>query len=323
MDFAARAKEVIGIEAEGLVQVAERIDGDFSRTVTELAARLGRGGKLVVTGIGKNLHVGAKMAATLTSTGAPAVLLHPLEALHGDLGLLQAADALLALSYSGESPELLNLLPLAKRAGLFLVAVTGEPDSTLARLSDAVLSVRVPREACPFNLAPTASTTATLALGDALALVLLEARGFSREDYARLHPGGSIGKTLLLQVKDVMRSGAQLPRVGPETSVQDALSAMTGARAGAVVVTDEAGRPAGVFTDGDLRRLLAQTGSISGVAVREAMSPRPVCVVQDQLAAEALAVFEQHKIDDLVVVDRAGVLVGLVDIQDFPKLKLL
>ncbi|HIE11622.1 MAG TPA: KpsF/GutQ family sugar-phosphate isomerase, partial [Kiritimatiellae bacterium] len=243
-----RAREVFDIETEALARVRDRLGEEFSRTVTLMLEALSRGGKIIITGIGKNLPVGQKIAATLTSTGAPAVFLHPLEAMHGDLGIVARGDVVLALSYTGETEELATLLPILKRSGARIVAVTGNPQSTLASHSDLVLDVRVDREACPFNMAPTASTTAILALGDALAMVLLEARGFRREDYALLHPGGAIGRTLLLRAADIMRTGERLARVKVGTTVKEAILAMTSARAGSVAVTDHQGRLRGIFT---------------------------------------------------------------------------
>ena len=252
-----KARDVLDAEIAALRRTRDRIDGAFDGAVDLLRDALARGGKIIVTGVGKSFHVGQKIAATLTSTGAPSTVLHPSEAMHGDLGILVPGDAVLALSYSGESDELVNLLPILKRSGARIVALSGDLSSTLARHSDVVLDVSVEREACPFNLVPTASTTVALAVGDALAVALLEARGLGREDFARYHPGGAIGRALLLTVDDVMRTGDRVAAVPADATVRDALIAMTKAQAGAVVALDAHDRVAGLLTDGDLRRYLA------------------------------------------------------------------
>ncbi len=322
MKYAQQAKDIIDIEIAGLQKVREQLDERFDRAVELILDHLGRGGKVVVTGLGKSLHIGHKIAGTLRSTGTPAVLLHPSEAMHGDLGILQPADVLLALSYSGESEELVNLLPVIKRQGVAIVALTGEAESTLARASEVVLLARVDREACPFNLAPTASTTASLAVGDALAMVLLEARGFKKEDYAKLHPGGAIGRTLLLRVRDIMRTGARVASVSIHATVQDAVLAMTSARSGSVAVVDEQGVLAGIFTDGDLRRHLPDAARLPTMKMGEVMTPNPIRLGLNHLAVDVVTIFEKHNIDDLVIVDEQGRVAGMVDIQDLPKLKI-
>ncbi|RKX30181.1 MAG: KpsF/GutQ family sugar-phosphate isomerase [Verrucomicrobia bacterium] len=318
-----RAREVFDIEIEALERVRDRLGEEFSRAVNLMLEALSRGGKIIITGIGKNLPVGQKIAATLTSTGAPAVFLHPLEAMHGDLGIVADGDVVLALSYTGETEELATLLPILKRSGAHIIAVTGNPGSTLASHSDLVLNVRVDREACPFNMAPTASTTATLALCDALAMVLLEARGFRKEDYALLHPGGAIGRTLLLRAADIMRTGDRLACVKVGTTVKEAILAMTSARAGSVAVTDKEGKLLGIFTDGDLRRHLTDNSNLTERRIEEVMTPDPVAVSRDALAVEVLSVYETHDIDDLIVVDGDNRVVGMIDIQDLPKFKIL
>ena len=323
VDFAACARETLDIEIAELRRVRDGLGPAFNAALGRMLDTLKGGGLLVLTGVGKNLPIARKIAATLTSTGAPAVVLDPSAAMHGDLGLVRPADLVLALSYSGASEELLQLLPPLRRIGVAVLAMTGEPDSPLARLSDGVINVRVEREACPFNLAPTASTTATLAVGDAMAMALLTARGFRREDYARLHPGGAIGRTLLVKVADIMRTGDRVARVGPEAPVRAAIVEMTRSRSGAVAVVDPDGRVRGIFTDGDLRRHQDDPGGLSDRAVTEVMTPDPVAIGVDQLAAEALRVFERHKIDDLVVVDAQGRLAGMIDLQDLPRMKLL
>ncbi len=279
--------------------------------------------RVVVTGMGKNFHVGQKISATLASTGSTSVALHPSQALHGDLGIVSKGDILLALSYSGESEELLQIVPAVKRLGVKIIAITGAENSAVAKTSDEIICTPVLREACPFNLAPTASTTAAMAVGDALAIVLLEARGFKKEDYARLHPGGTIGQTLLLMVGDIMRKGDRLAKIGVNARVKDAILAMTSARSGSVGIVDKRGKVAGILTDGDLRRLISKKRNIPELPIEDVMTPSPVVIGENALAVEALKIYEERAIDDLLVVDRAGRLVGMVDIQDLPKFKIL
>ncbi len=321
--YIEKGREILDIEIEELRRVRDLLDGGFSAVVDLLLPRLAAGGKIILTGVGKNLPIAQKIAATLTSTGAPAVVLHPSDAMHGDLGLVQPRDTVLAMSYSGASEELLALVPALRRFHVPIVAFTGEPEGPLATLSDAVLLVAVRREACPFNLAPTASTTAMLAVGDALAMVLLDARGFGREDYAKLHPGGAIGRTLLLRVRDIMRTGDRLAVVRRTATVRDAVIEMTRARAGSVAVVDEDGRLAGIFTDGDLRRQLVAGANPADCPIGEVMTRRPIHVREDQLAVDVLRAFEEHAIDDLVVIDADLRVVGLVDLQDLPRVKLM
>jgi len=319
-----KAQFVFDVEVAALQRTRERLDGAFDGAIELLRDTLAANGKIIVTGVGKSFHIGQKIAATLTSTGAPATVLHPSEAMHGDLGLLQSCDAVIALSYSGESDELVNLLPLIKRTGVRIIAMTGTLDSTLARHSDIVLDASVEREACPFNLAPTASTTVALAIGDALAIALLEARGLGREEFARLHPGGAIGRALLLKVDDIMRTGERLAHVPQDATVRDALIAMTKAQAGAIAITDDCQQVVGLLTDGDLRRYLA--GGATDVQTRpiaDLMTREPCSVRSGRLAADALAIFQQHRFDDLIVVNEDGTLAGIIDIQDLPKFKIL
>jgi len=319
-----KAQAVFDIEIAALQRTRERLDGAFDQAVEALKNTLASGGKLLVTGVGKSFHIGQKIAATLTSTGAPSTVLHPSEAMHGDLGLVRPEDAVLALSYSGESDELVNLLPILKRAGARIIALTGDLTSTLARHSDVVLDASVEREACPFNLVPTASTTVALAIGDALAIALLEARGLSREEYASFHPGGAIGRALLLRVEDIMRTGDRVAAVSPAAAVRDALIAMTKAQAGAVVVVDDRRRVLGLLTDGDLRRYLAGGATdFQTRPVADLMTRNPCSVRADRLAADALVLFQQHRFDDLVVVRDDGTLAGMIDLQDLPKFKIL
>lgn len=323
MKFAKRAREVLNIEIAGLEKARDNLNGSFDAAVGVILHSLEAGGKIVISGIGKNMPIGQKIAATLTSTGAPAVFLYPLEAMHGDLGILCAKDVLIALSYSGETRELIDLIPLAKRLGVKVIALTGEPEGTLAKHSDAIISVKIDREACPFNMAPTASTTATLAIGDALAMVILEARGFKKEDYALLHPGGAIGKTLLLKASDIMRTGDRIASVKIGSLIREAVLAMTGARAGSCVVVDKSNKVRGIITDGDLRRHISDPLSIATQPVETIMSPNPVTLPDDSLAVDVLALYEKHNIDDLIITDSKGRLAGLIDIQDLPKLKIL
>lgn len=323
MQHLVRAREVFDIELAGVKAVRAQLDTAFSRAVDLLVETLRRRGKIVVVGVGKSGHVGHKIAATLTSTGAPSVVLHSVDALHGDLGVVNDGDVVLALSYSGESEELLNLVPALKRFPVRIIALTGAPRSTLARYSDVVLKARVPQEACPFNLAPTASTTAMLVLGDALAMAVLQARGFKRQDFARYHPSGAIGRALLLKVRDIMRTGER-HAVAPQTlTVKEALLVMTRAKAGSVSVVDARGRLAGVFTDGDLRRQMAADEAVLTRPLSGVMTRTPICVREDALAAEALKIFHERAIDDLIVVNARREPVGLVDSQDLPKLKLM
>jgi len=323
MNHTERAREVLDVEIAGLTKVRDALDETFAEAVELLLQSLTNRGKIIVTGIGKCLHVAEKISATLASTGATSVVLHPSQAMHGDLGILAEGDVLLILSYSGQSEELLGLVPIVKRFGVRIVSLTGEPESDLARHSDVSLSVTIEREACPFNMAPTASTTAMLAVGDALAMALLDARGFRKEDYAALHPGGAIGRALLMRVSDIMRTGERLASVQKGARVKDALVAMTKARAGSSAVVDEKQLVIGVFTDGDLRRHVAEQEDLLEQPIETVMTPSPITLTADSLAVEALRIYEERNIDDLLVVDSQGRLVGAVDIQDLPKFKIL
>jgi arabinose-5-phosphate isomerase len=323
MNHIELAQDVFDCEIEGLTNVRNGLGDGFLAAVSAILECLDNRGKVVITGMGKNLHIAQKISATLASTGTTSVVLNPTQAMHGDLGILQAGDVLLALSYSGESDEILVLLPLAKRMQVTLVAVTGVEDSTLAKHSDIILPAAVEREACPFNMAPTSSTTATLALGDALAMVLLKARGFEREDYAKLHPSGAIGRALLLRVCDIMRTGARIATVGADACVKDALLAMTEARAGSAGITDDDNRLLGIFTDGDLRRHIGDHANVLSLPISTLMTANPLTVREDDLAVDVLKIFEDHNIDDLLVVDAENRVVGAVDIQDLPKLKIM
>ena len=319
----AQARKVFDIELAALKAVRGQLDGEFNEAVELITAALRQRGKLIVVGIGKSGNVGQKIAATLTSTGSTSVVLNSVDALHGDLGIVNDGDVILALSYSGESEELLNLLPALKRFLVKIIAVTGAPKSSLARHSDRVLNVRVPREACPFNLAPTASTTAMLVMGDALAMAVLQARGFKQQDFARLHPSGAIGRAMLARVADIMRRDDRNAVARQDLTIKQALLVMTQAKSGSLSVVNGRGKLVGVFTDGDFRRKIAKDDGLLTRRLQEVMTPRPVCVREDALAAQALKIFNERNIDDLIVVNDRHEPVGLVDSQDLPKLKLM
>lgn len=323
MSHLRRAREVFDVEIAALKAVRAHLDPSFDRAVEIIVQALRARGKVVVVGVGKSGNIGRKIAATFTSTGTTSVVLDSVDALHGDLGVVSDGDVVLALSYSGETEELLNLLPALKRFSVKLIAMTGAARSTLAKHSDVVLNARVPKEACPFNLAPTASTTAMLALGDALAMAILQARGFTEKDFARHHPAGAIGRALLLKVSDIMRSGERNPVAPLQTTVKDGLLVMTRHKAGSLSVVDVRGKLVGVFTDGDLRRHMGHDDRILERPLKEVMTRNPICVREDALAAEALKIFNERNIDDLIVVNARKQPVGLVDLQDLPKMKLM
>jgi arabinose-5-phosphate isomerase len=323
MSSLSNAQKVFDIEIAALKAVRAQLDGAFSQTVELLVETLKRRGKIVVVGIGKSGLVGQKISATLTSTGSTSVVLNSVDALHGDLGIVSDGDVILALSYSGESEELLNLVPALKRFLVKIIAMTGAPKSALARYSDQVLKVRVPQEACPFNLAPTASTTAMLAMGDALAMAVLQARGFKQQDFAKYHPSGAIGRAMLSKVKDIMRAGERNAVAKEGLTVKEALLVMTRAKSGSLSVTNARGKLVGVFTDGDFRRHMALDGDLLSRPLKQVMTSRPICVQENALAVEALKIFNERNIDDLIVVNAKGEPVGLVDSQDLPKLKLM
>ncbi len=308
---------------DALRAVRASLGQSFPATVDRIIETLERRGKIIVVGIGKSGNIGRKIAATLTSTGSTSVVLDSVDALHGDLGVVNDGDLVLALSYSGESEELLHLLPALKRFPVTIVALTGAPKSTLARHSDLVLNVQVPKEACPFNLAPTASTTAMLVMGDALAMAVMQARGFQRQHFARHHPAGAIGRALLLHVRDIMRTGARNAIAASSVPIKEALLIMTAAKSGSVAVVNPARRLIGVFTDGDFRRHIAQDTHILSRPLAEVMTPNPIAIREDALAVEALKIFNERNIDDLIVVNARREPVGLVDLQDLPRLKLV
>lgn len=323
MDYLSRARRVVEIEVAEVQAVAARLDDRFEKAVRLIHSAVENRGKVVVLGVGKSGHIGEKIAATLTSTGSPAVVLNSLNALHGDLGVVSDGDVVLALSYSGETEELLAILPALARFDVKLIAFTGKPASTLAKAADCVLDVGVSQEACPLNLAPTSSTTAMLVIGDALAMTLLEARGFNKDDFARFHPGGQLGRTLLLRVNQIMRPEDQLARVTPDTLVLDVIKIMTSRRAGAAVVVDPDGALAGIFTHGDFARHFPNHPDIARRPVSDFMTPRPITISGDKLAAEVLQILQKHRIDDLVVLDAKGHPVGMVDSQDLSRMKIL
>ena len=323
MNHLANARRVFDVELAAVKAVRAQLDRNFTMAVETITEVLRNRGKIIVVGIGKSGNIGRKIAASLTSTGSPAVVLDGVDAVHGDVGVVADGDVVLALSYSGESEELLNLIPALKRFALKIIALTGAGKSSLAQCSDLVLNVRVPKEACPFNLAPTASTTAMLVTGDALAMAVLQARGFKKMDFARHHPSGSIGRALLLKVRDIMRADGRHAVAYEKTPVKEALLLMTRAKCGSVSVVNSQGKLIGVFTDGDLRRHMARDGEVLSQSLRRVMTAKPICVREDALAVEALRIFNQRSIDDLIVVNSKNQPVGLVDSQDLPKLKLM
>jgi arabinose-5-phosphate isomerase len=314
------AHDTFEIEARALLGLKARQGGSF---VAAVRAILECRGRVVVMGMGKSGHVGRKIAATLASTGTPAMFVHPGEASHGDLGMVTPGDVVLAISNSGESDELAAVVPAIKRLGVTLVAMTGRPDSSLARHAQIVLSSAVDQEACPMNLAPTASTTAQMALGDALAVALLDARGFREEDFARSHPGGALGRKLLTHVRDVMRSGDDIPRVAPDTPFTQTMREMTKKGLGATAVADADGRVLGIFTDGDLRRLIERGVDLRALAARDVMHPGPKLVREDALAVDAADLMEQHRITSVLVVDADGRLVGALNSNDLMRAKVI
>ncbi len=323
MDYLARARSVIETEIEGLRRMGMRLDNSLVVAVKILQGVLENRGKIVVVGVGKSGNIGLKIAATLNSTGATAVVLDSQNALHGDLGLLSDGDAVIALSYSGETRELLDLLPFIKRFDVKIIALSGKAGSTLSRFSEVTLDTSVEREACPLNLAPTSSSTAMLVMGDAMAMVLLESRGFTEEDFARFHPGGSLGKALLTRVSDIMRADAELPTITEEGNVFAALDAMNRARAGACLILKPDGKLAGIFTHGDFARSFRSDPLLGGKPVADLMTRKPITVQADSLAVEVLKTLGENRIDDIVVLDDSGKPVGLIDTQDLARLKIV
>ena len=323
MNYLTEAKRVFDIELAALRKVRGQLDGSFGRAVEVVVSALARRGKIIVVGIGKSGNVGQKISATLTSTGSTSVVLNSVDALHGDLGILNDGDVILALSYSGESEELLNLVPAFKRFAVKIIAITGDPKSALASHSDVVLNVRVAKEACPFNLAPTASTTAMLVMGDALAMAVLQARGFKKSDFARYHPSGAIGRALLLRISDIMRAGERNAIAREDMPVKEALLIMTRAKSGSLSIVNARGKLVGVFTDGDFRRRMSLDEELLSRPLKAVMTKNPIAVRDSALAVEALKIFNERNIDDLIVVNAKREPVGSVDSQDLPKWKIM
>lgn len=316
----ALARDVLDIEANAVRALAEQLDGEF---VAAVGLLLNCRGRVVVSGIGKSGHIARKIAATLASTGTPAFFVHPAEASHGDLGMVTKDDVFVAISNSGESEELVAILPLIKRLGAKLIAMTGRPASSLATLSDVHLNAGVAKEACPLNLAPTASTTAALALGDALAVAVLDARGFGSDDFARSHPGGALGRRLLTYVRDVMRTGDEVPAVPLDATLSDALFQITAKRMGMTAVIDDTNRVAGIFTDGDLRRVLERDGDFRRLPIVDVMTRHPRTIAPDHLAVEAVELMERHRINQMLVVDERGALIGALNMHDLFSKKVI
>lgn len=314
------ARQVLSIEGNAVLALIERIDESFLRALSLI---LNCHGRVIVSGIGKSGHVGRKIASTLASTGTPSFFVHPAEASHGDLGMITSNDVLLALSNSGESAELLNILPSIKRQGAKVIAMTGKPESTLARDADVHLNAGVTQEACPLNLAPTASTTAALALGDALAVALLDARGFGAEDFARSHPGGSLGRRLLIRVRDVMRTGEAIPTVVPEARVADAAREISRGGIGMTVVVTPERRVTGIFTDGDLRRAIVKGLDLQTLTVADVMTGIPRLTSPEKLVAEVVEMMDKHRINQIPVVDSDGVLIGALNMHDLFQAKAI
>ncbi len=319
----AKAREVFDIELAALKAVRAQLDASFANAVETIIAALKQRGKIVIVGIGKSGNVGQKIAATLTSTGSTSVVLNSVDALHGDLGIVNDGDVILALSYSGESDELLNLIPAFKRFSVKIISFTGNAKSSLAKHSDVSLNVKIPKEACPFNLAPTSSTTAMLVLGDALAMAVLDARGFTQKDFAKHHPSGAIGRAMLLRVGEIMRTGNRNAIASENLSVKEALLVMTQAKSGSLSVVNARGKLVGVFTDGDFRRHMASGDDLLAQPLKKIMTQNPIRILETALAVEALKIFNERNIDDLIVVNAKQEPVGLIDSQDLPKLKIM
>ena len=315
-----RAKEVISIEVQAIKELARRIDKDFISAVDLISMCEGR---VIVTGMGKTGIIGRKIAATLSSTGTPSIWMHSAEAIHGDLGQVTREDVVIVISNSGETEETKKIIPFIKKIGSKVIAMTGNPKSTLAKYSNVVLDISVKKEGCPLGLAPMASTTTTLVMGDALAACLIDRKGFKKEDFAFFHPGGALGRRLFLKVEDIMRSGSAFPKVREKTLVQDVLLAITRKRCGSACVVDKTGKLIGIFTDGDLRRHLKADAQLSARKVQDVMTKNPTVIQNDQLAVEALRVLKEKRIDELPVVDRKKRAVGLLDIQDLLRAGLM
>jgi arabinose-5-phosphate isomerase len=312
------------VEIAGLEKTRDSLSESFTATIKLMMKCLDRGGKIVVSGVGKNLHIAGKMSAIFASTGTCSIVLNPVQAMHGDLGMVGEKDILLALSFSGESEEVIKLIPAIRRHGLEVVCLVGNSESTLARLSDITLEIPCGKEACPFGMAPTNSTTATMAMGDALAMVMIDAIAFNKESYALNHPAGAIGRALVMKASDIMRSGSRLAKVRASATVLETLMAMTAAKSGSAVIVDDSDALLGIFTDGDFRRLVSDGGKPPlDDSITSFMTANPLFVNSSQYASELLRVFEKRQIDDLPVCDGNGKVVGMIDIQDLPKMKVL
>ena len=318
-----RARQVFDVEIEGLKATRDSLGESFVSAIGMMLDCVKRDGIVVVSGVGKNLRIAEKMSAIFASTGTRSIVLNPVQAMHGDLGMVSSRDILIALSFSGESAEVNNLIPAIRRHGLKVISMTRDDGSTLAKLSDCHIRIPCGKEACPFGMAPTNSTTATMAMGDALAMVMLDARRFDKASYALNHPAGAIGRALVLKVTDIMRTGARVAAVAPATTVLDTLLAMTKAQAGSAVVVDAEGKLEGIFTDGDFRRHVSEGREVLGDAVSRHMTRHPLTIGGDAYAVDLLRVFESRQIDDLPVCAADGRLLGVVDIQDLPKMKVL
>lgn len=318
MQWLAWGREVLKTESQAILDL--KLDENFAKAIDLVLKTPGR---LIVSGIGKSGHIGKKIAATMASTGTPAYFVHPAEASHGDLGMITQKDLLLAISYSGESEELLKILPPIQRQGAKIIAITGNAESTLAKSADLHLNAHVAKEASPFGLVPTSSTTAALALGDALAVVLLQARGFGVDDFARSHPGGALGRRLLTRVKDIMRHGKNLPVVSPESLMTDAILKMSQGGLGMVIVADSENRPLGIFTDGDLRRAFEKNVDFKSVAICELMHKNPQCIDENKMATEVVALMERFKINAVIALNDEGEIVGALNTHDLLDAKVL
>lgn len=319
----AKARNCLDMEADAIRTTSASLDESFAKTIQAIADAITDGHKLVFSGIGKNIPICQKLAATFNSTGVPSTFLDPVEAMHGDLGLCMEGDLAFLFSNQGETEDVIRVIAPLRRMGLKLVAITGNRESTLAKESDIILSYKYEKEACPLGLAPTCSTTAALALGDALAMVYLDVRGLSRNDFARYHPAGSLGKALLLRVKEIMRTGERFATISEKANVRDALLAITNARCGTIALTDESGKLAGVFSDGDFRRASIRDEQVLQRTVGDFMTRNPKTIREDALAVEALRIFEKAKVNALIAVDKDGKPMGLLDGQDLPKLRIV
>jgi len=314
---------LLEINIKALELLKSCLDESFDEAVTLIADCINRGGKVIITGLGKNFHIGHKIASTLTSTGTPSFMLHPAEAFHGDLGIVSKGDVVIALSYSGESSELLKLIPQLKQKKSPIISITGVPKSALGKESDIILPITIKEEACHFNLAPTTSAMLTLVLGDLIAMQVVAERGFDQKQYAKLHPGGSIGNTLTSSVKDIMRTDERIATVGLVASVHDAVLAMTATRNGAVAIVSEDDVLEGIFTDGDFRRLVSERDDFSSLTMAEVLNKTPITVDENSSVVDLMRIFDQHKINAVVITKDVNKLAGIVDLQDMPKMKLL